>query len=174
MNQHQSKSAAGLLILLMCSFLSMGDIYAEPFKPGARPRENKPFNPELRPEERKAHREYMENHEALWPITVALTSRDARNPRPLSKEWQQRIVEAAGIQLEYTQGTSGDEHIFKPIKKKMIPAAAEEIAARIRALPGIQYAETPSLEMGLDLAVPTDPIRHAVASEGRRAATSKQ
>lgn len=103
MNKLQSKSSVGLLIL-MCGFLGVSN--AQPLKPVTQPRENKPFNPGLSPEERKAHREYMENYEALWPITVALTSRDARNPQPLSKEWQQRIVEAAGIQLEYTQGTS--------------------------------------------------------------------
>lgn len=158
MNKLQSKSNVGLLMLLI-GFLHIGATHADPPKSNTPPPVNT-LSAMPSPEELNAHREYMKTVKAFWPITVALTTRDARNPQPLSKEWQQRIIEAAGIQLEYTQGSSGDEHIFKPIKK-MIPAEAEEIAARIRALPGIQYAETPSLEIGLDLAVPTDPLYSA-------------
>lgn len=145
-----------IILALACAF-SAAAHSAETAKPKAGPpSENRLFDPGMSPDELKAHREYMKTYKHFWMITVALTTRNARNPQPLSKEWQQRIIEVAGIQLEYTQG-GGDEHRFTPLEK-ITHTEAVEIAARIRALPGILFAEPPQVEMSINLAVPTDPL----------------
>lgn len=128
--------------------------------PAVAPSPQNRLSPSMNSDEIKAHREYMKTYEHFWTITVALTSRNARNPQPLSNDWQRRIIEAAGIQLEYTQGASGDEHIFTPLKK-ITHSEAEEIAARIRTLPGILFAEPPPIGMSFNLVVATDPLYSA-------------
>ncbi len=132
------------------------------------PPENRLFNPGMSSEELKVHRESMKSYLYFWTITVALTTRNARNPQPLSKEWQQRILEAAGVSLGYVgMVEGGDTHTFKPTKK-ITHSEAEEIAARIRALPGILFAEPPPVEMSVDLAAPNDPLLFLpMESEGR-------
>ncbi|MCL5060917.1 MAG: S8 family serine peptidase [Candidatus Thermoplasmatota archaeon] len=156
MNNQQLKSIAKALVLafVMAATTVHSAETAKPIAP--LPPENRLFSPGMSPEELEAHRERMKTYPHFWTITVALTTRNARNPQPLSKEWQQRILEAAGIPLEYTQ-SSGDTHIFTPLKK-ITHSEAKEIAARIRALPGILFAEPPPVEMSIDLAVPTDPL----------------
>lgn len=157
MSKLQSKSTAGTLALV-CILFATAAYSAETVKPkAAPPSENRFFSPAMSPDELKAHREYMKTYKHFWTITVALTTRNARNPQPLSKEWQQRILEAAGIPLDYPGVGGGDMHTFTPLKK-ITHSEAEEIAARIRALPGILFAEPPPVEMSTDLAVPTDPL----------------
>lgn len=102
----------------------------------------------------------IKNLAEVEKITIALTTRDAEHPKPLTEEWQQRIAEATGLQLKYVQAASGDEHILI-LPKKMTPAEAEEIAARIRAIPGILFAVPESIAPGTDFAVPTDPLYSA-------------
>lgn len=156
MNNLQLKPIAKAMVLVFA--LAATTVHsAETAKPIAPlPPENRLFSPGMSPEELEAHRERMKTYPHFWTITVALTTRNARNPQTLSKEWQQRILEAAGIPFEYTQG-SGDEHIFTPLKK-ISHSEAKEIAARIKALPGILFAEPPPVEMSINLAVPTDPF----------------
>ncbi len=133
MNKLQSKSNVAWLILT-CSFLNMGVSHADPSKPNPPPPVNT-LSPMPSPEELNAHREYMKTYKAFWTITVALTTQNARNPQPLSKGWLKRIASAAGMPLKYLGVGGGDMHRFE-LSKKMIPTEGEEIAARIRALPG--------------------------------------
>ena len=90
-------------------------------------------------------------------IAVGLKSRKDSNPdsKPMSKQWRKRISEAAAVPLEYVQVTAGEWHIFK-LLRLMTQTDAEEIAARIRKLPEIEYAYPESAGGNL-LAVPTDP-----------------
>lgn len=92
---------------------------------------------------------------SIETLGVALKNRDAMNPKPLSKEWQARVIEAAGVPLEYVRENGGDTHVFK-LPRKMTFDEAEAIAARIRALPEIYYAD-PSIGGG-EFAIPTDPL----------------
>ena len=77
---------------------------------------------------------------SIETLGVALKNRDAMNPKPLSKEWQARVIKAAGVPLEYVRENGGDTHVFK-LPRKMTFDEAEAVAARIRALPEIFYAD---------------------------------
>ena len=57
--------------------------------------------------------------------------------------------------LVYVRVGGGEDHVFK-LPQKMTFEEAEAIAARIRALPEILYAD-PSIGGG-ELAIPTDPL----------------
>ncbi len=154
MKKLQSKSVNGTLALV-CVFFATAAHSAETAKPTApQPSKQRHFIPTPSLEDVESR---IRNMAEVEIITVALTTRNAEHPKALSKEWQQRIIEATGLQLTYMQGASGDTHIFK-LPKKKIPAEAEEVAARIRALPGILFAEPESIAPGYNFAVPTDPL----------------
>ena len=91
---------------------------------------------------------------SIGELGIALKNRDEENPRPLSREWQRRIIEAAGVPLVFVRVGGGENLVFK-LPQKMTFEEAEAVAARIRALPEILYAD-PALGGGL-FAVPTDP-----------------
>jgi len=88
-------------------------------------------------------------------LGVALKTRDPMNPKPLSEAWQARIIEAAGVPLKYAGENGGDTHVFH-LPRKMTVEEAEEIAARIRKLPEILYAD-PSVGGGA-FSIPADPL----------------
>ncbi|MFH1816307.1 MAG: S8 family serine peptidase [Pseudomonadota bacterium] len=154
MNKLQSKSSAGALALMCCLFATATH--------SAEPKE--PLSPNQRyfiptPSQEEVNK-YIKNLAEVEKIMVALKTRDAEHPRPLSKEWQQRIAEAAGMPLEYVGVGGGDIHVFK-LSRKLIPAEAEKIATRIQALPGILFAEPESIAPGTEFAEPADPLYSA-------------
>lgn len=154
MNKPQAKSITGSLAL--ACILSATAAHSVETKKQAAPQvpEQRHFIPTPSLEEVES---LIKNLAEVEIITVALTTRDAEHPKVLSAEWQLRISDATGLRLGYVQGASGDEHIFK-LPKKMTPAEAEEVAARIRALPGILYAVPESIAPGSEFAEPTDPL----------------
>ena len=144
MNKLQTKSIAGSLTLVCVLFVTTA-YSAETAEPTAPPL----------PKRILSQPPDMRHLPSIETLGIALKNRDEENPKPLSKEWQARIAEAAGVRLKYLFENGGDTHVFK-LPKKMTLKEAEEIAARIRNLPEILYAD-PSIGGG-ELAFPTDPL----------------
>ena len=154
MNKLQLKSTAGSLTLV-CTLFAAAVHSAEIKNPTVLPAsEQRHFIPTPSLEEVES---LIKNLAEVEIITVALTTRDAEHPKVLSAEWQQRISNISGVALQYVRVAGGDEHIFK-LPKKMIPAEAEEVAARIRALPGILYAVPESIAPGSEFAESTELV----------------
>lgn len=90
-------------------------------------------------------------------LMVVLKSRDKFDPKPfkpLPRQWQKQIVEAAGVPLRYLGGNEW-YHLFK-LPNPMTHAEAEAIAARVRTLPDISHVDP--VGVGYEFAVPTDPL----------------
>ena len=154
MNKLQLKSTAGSLTLV-CVLFAAAAHSAETKKPTAPPAsEQRHFIPTPSLEEVESR---IKNLAEVEIITVALTTRDAEHPKALSAEWQQRISNISEVPLQYVRVGGGDMHIFK-LLKKMTPDEAEKVAARIRSLPGILFAEPESIAPGTEFAEPTDPL----------------
>lgn len=157
MNKFQLKSTAGSLALA-CAFFAAGVHSAANADTNAS-RLNKKDTPAAeavpRPEKVLSQPPDVLHLPSIDELSIALKIRDKENPKPLSKEWQARIIEAAGVPLEYVRVGGGENHVFR-LPKKMTLEEAEAIATRIRALPEIYYAD-PSIGGG-NLAVPNDPL----------------
>lgn len=90
-------------------------------------------------------------------LMVRLKGADSRHPRPLAPRMRDRIISVSGVALKFTRTDGGEVHIFT-LPRLMYEAEAEEIAARIRLLPEVDWVDYDKGGGDAPFAVPTDPL----------------
>ena len=89
-------------------------------------------------------------------VAVRLKGADSNRPRLLPEPLRDKIISTSNTRLTFKHTGGGEAHIFT-LPRAVLEAEAEEIAARIRLLPEVEWVDYPRGAI-YGFAVPSDPL----------------
>lgn len=89
-------------------------------------------------------------------VAVRLKGADSNRPRLLPQPLRDKIISTSNTRLTFNHTGGGEVHIFD-LPHAVLEAEAEEVAARIRRLPEVEWVDYPRGAI-YGFAVPSDPL----------------